>query len=152
MGVVCAAGLTALETWAALREGRSAIGLLDADWARECKYHAAAVVRGFDPAAHFEPREMAMLDRFAQFALAACTEAVRNSGLTFSPALPSLRYSMRPLSGRLSPGGLTKRHMAPWRPLQTASESGSMSLPSGPPGSRSRVHPPVAVAIPGLAC
>ena len=35
---------------------------------------------------------------------------------------------------------------------QTASELGSMSLPSGPRGSRSRVHPPVAVAIPGLAC
>jgi nodulation protein E len=86
-GVVCAAGLTALETWAALRAGRSAIGLLDADWARECKYHAAAVVRAFDPAAHFAPREMAMLDRFAQFALAACAEAVRSSGLSFDAGL-----------------------------------------------------------------
>ncbi len=86
-GVVCAAGLTALETWAALREGRSAIGTLDQPWAREGKYHVAAVARNFDPSRHFEPREMAMLDRFAQFALAACAEAVRTSGLSFDRGL-----------------------------------------------------------------
>jgi nodulation protein E len=86
-GVVCAAGLTAEQTWAALREGHSAIGTLDEDWAREGKYHAAAVARAFNPAAHFEPRELAMLDRFAQFALAACAEAVRSSGLSFDAAL-----------------------------------------------------------------
>jgi nodulation protein E len=45
------------------------------------------VARAFDPAAHFEPRELAMLDRFAQFALAACAEAVRSSGLSFDAAL-----------------------------------------------------------------
>lgn len=86
-GVVCAAGLTAEQTWAALRAGHSAIGTLDEVWAREGKYHAAAVARAFDPAAHFEPRELAMLDRFAQFALAACAEAVRSSGLSFDAAL-----------------------------------------------------------------
>ena len=87
VGVVCAAGSTADETWAALREGRGAIGPLDEDWARAGRYHVAAAARAFNPAAHFEPREMAMLDRFAQFALAACAEAVRSSGIGFDAAL-----------------------------------------------------------------
>ncbi|MGO9241367.1 MAG: beta-ketoacyl-[acyl-carrier-protein] synthase family protein [Bryobacteraceae bacterium] len=82
-GVVCAAGSTADETWASLRAGRSAIGRLEHDWARECKYHVAAVARDFDPAQHFDARELVMFDRFAQFALAACAEAVRTSGIVF---------------------------------------------------------------------
>jgi nodulation protein E len=86
-GVVCAAGCTADETWAALRAGRSAIAPLTEDWAREGKCHVAAAARAFDPARHFEPREFAVLDRFAQFALAACAEAVRNSGLSFNAEL-----------------------------------------------------------------
>ena len=86
-GVVCAAGSTAEETWATLRSGQSAIRALDEAWAREGKYHVAAVARDFDPLKHFEPKEAAVMDRFAQFAMAACAEALRNSGLVFSDEL-----------------------------------------------------------------
>ena len=86
-GVICAAGTTAEETWGALRAGRPAIGELDAEWAREGKCHVAAAARGFDPSKHFEPKEAAAMDRFAQFAMAACAEAVRNSGIVFGEEL-----------------------------------------------------------------
>lgn len=86
-GVICAAGSTAAETWDALRAGRTAIRELGAEWARDGKYHVAADARGFDPLKHFEPKEAALMDRFAQFAMAACAEALRNSGLTFSDEL-----------------------------------------------------------------
>ena len=45
-GVVCSAGNSADQVWAALREGRSAIGTLDQEWAREGKCHVAAAARG----------------------------------------------------------------------------------------------------------
>ncbi len=86
-GVICAAGSTAEETWDAMRAGRTAIRELDAEWAREGKCHVAAAVREFDPLRHFEPKEAALMDRFAQFALAACAEALRNGGLPFSDEL-----------------------------------------------------------------
>jgi nodulation protein E len=86
-GVICAAGSTAEETWDAMRAGRTAIRELDAEWAREGKCHVAAAARNFNPLKHFEPREAALMDRFAQFALAACAEALRNSGLAFSDEL-----------------------------------------------------------------
>jgi nodulation protein E len=86
-GVVCSAGSTAEETWAALRAGRTAIRELDQPWAREGKYHVAAAARSFDPLQHFEAKEVALMDRFAQFALAACGEALRNSGLPLSDEL-----------------------------------------------------------------
>jgi nodulation protein E len=86
-GVICGAGSTAEETWSALRAGRTAIRELDEAWAREGKCHVAAAARGFDPLKHFEPREAALMDRFAQFALAACAEALHNSGLAFNDEL-----------------------------------------------------------------
>lgn len=98
-GVVCAAGSTADETWASLRAGLSAIAPLTQDWAREGKCHVAAAARAFDPAEHFEPRESAMLDRFAQFALAACADAVRHSGLTFDASLAARTIVVMGTSG-----------------------------------------------------
>jgi len=86
-GVVCAAGTTADQAWAALREGRSAIATLNEPWAAEGKCHVAAAARTFDPTQHFQPKEMVALDRFAQFILAACAEAVRNSGIRFDNGL-----------------------------------------------------------------
>lgn len=50
----------------------------------------AAEVKGFDPTAHFEKRQIAMLDRISQFAVVAAREAIAQSGTVFDEAL-SLR-------------------------------------------------------------
>jgi nodulation protein E len=47
----------------------------------------AAEVRGFDPERAFTDRNDRMLDRFAQFALVAATEALADSGLQLTDAL-----------------------------------------------------------------
>ena len=86
-GVICAAGTTVQQTWDALREGRSAIATLSEPWAAEGKCHVAAAAYAFEPARHFEPKEMVTLDRFAQFILAASAEAVRASGIQFNGGL-----------------------------------------------------------------
>jgi nodulation protein E len=51
------------------------------------RFSHGAEVRDFDPGAHFEPRQLDLLDRFAQFALMSAREAVRDSGLAWTPAL-----------------------------------------------------------------
>jgi nodulation protein E len=45
------------------------------------RFPNAAEAVGFDAAKHFEEKEAAMLDRFAQFAVVAAREAVRSSGV-----------------------------------------------------------------------
>ena len=87
VGVVCGAGANATQTWEALRTGRSAIAELQQEWAREGKCRVAAAATSFDPLKFFEAREAASMDRFAQFALAACSEAIIQSGLNFSDEL-----------------------------------------------------------------
>jgi nodulation protein E len=50
-------------------------------------FHNAAEASGYDPAAHFSPSQLDHLDRFAQLALVAAREAVRDSGIAWTPAL-----------------------------------------------------------------
>jgi nodulation protein E len=50
------------------------------------RFATGAEVTGYDPAAHFDPKQLSLLDLFAQYGLVAAREAVRNSGLKFSPA------------------------------------------------------------------
>ncbi|MGN6478673.1 beta-ketoacyl-[acyl-carrier-protein] synthase family protein [Luteibacter sp.] len=84
MGAISALGHDAPSHWNALRDGRSGIGPLQLPGAGELRVRIAAQVHGFDPAAHFEERDLALLDRVSQFALLTASEAVVQSG--WSPA------------------------------------------------------------------
>jgi nodulation protein E len=74
-------------TYAALREGRVAIGPLEVEGLERLTQKIGAPVRGFDPEAHLGRREIDQCDRFAQFALVAARQAVAQAGLTFDGAL-----------------------------------------------------------------
>jgi nodulation protein E len=90
MGAVSALGLGADALWQGMRDGRSAIaslvppdngtGISEAN----IRMKVAAQVRGFDPAAHFPPSQLVLLDRVSQFALLAASEAVAQAGLAFN--------------------------------------------------------------------
>ena len=84
MGAISALGHSAVATWAAMREGRSAIGPITGIPTDLLLVKIAAEVRGFDPAAHFEHKRLPLLDRVSQFALVAAREAVAQSGIDFS--------------------------------------------------------------------
>jgi 3-oxoacyl-[acyl-carrier-protein] synthase II len=87
VGLVSAVGLTAPETWAGLLAGRSGVGpitLFDAS-AYSCRF--AAEVKGFDPYAFIEKKEVKKMGRFIQFAMAAAAEAMAASGLEVSDEL-----------------------------------------------------------------
>jgi len=87
IGVVSAAGLTAGEFWQALTEGRSGIGPIRLVDTATLRFTNGAEARDFDPARHFEPKELDLLDRFAQLGVVAAREAARDAGLEWSAAL-----------------------------------------------------------------
>ncbi|MBK5928754.1 beta-ketoacyl-[acyl-carrier-protein] synthase family protein [Rhodobaculum claviforme] len=70
-------------TLAAFREGRCGIGPLEFRDVDRLSIRIGAQVRGWDPEAHFNRQEIALYDRFTQFALHAAREAVAQSGLSF---------------------------------------------------------------------
>lgn len=87
LGIVCALGRDVEETRASLFAGRSAIAPIARVDPLLLKCRCGAEAAAFDPARHFDPKEALLLDRFAQLALAAATEAVAQSGLAFGSAL-----------------------------------------------------------------
>jgi nodulation protein E len=47
------------------------------------RFQSGAEVEGYDPAAHFDTKQLSYIDRFAQFGVVAAREAVRDSGVSF---------------------------------------------------------------------
>jgi len=84
MGAVTALGPTATGTWAAMREGRVAIGPITSMPRDGLRFGIAAEVQGFDPLAHFDEKRLLLLDRVSQFALVAAREAIAQSGIDFA--------------------------------------------------------------------
>jgi len=80
LGAICGLGGTVDACWRALVEGRSAILPLEGA-ASGIKITKGAVVADFDPAQHFTPDELLLLDRFSQFAVIAAREALDDAGL-----------------------------------------------------------------------
>ena len=84
MGAVTPLGHTATGTWAAMRDGRVAIGPMTSLPREDLRFGIAAEVRDFDPLAHFDEKRLLLLDRVAQFALVAAREAITQSGIDFA--------------------------------------------------------------------
>lgn len=87
LGVVSPIGVGAGPFADALFAGRCGIGPLSLAGDGRLSIRLAGEVRGFDPAAHFDARRLALLDRASQFALVAARQAVAASGLAFDGAL-----------------------------------------------------------------
>jgi nodulation protein E len=85
--MICALGRDVAECWREMVACRPGIRPLSAVDPALLRFSNAAEVAGYDARAHFEPGRLDLLDRFAQFALVAAREAVRDSGIAFSPAL-----------------------------------------------------------------
>ena len=87
IGVVSPVGCSLEDFWPALVEARSAIGPFSVNRSERLSARIAAQVRGFDPVALFEPKQLGPMDRFAQFAVVAARAAVRDAGLELSERL-----------------------------------------------------------------
>ena len=87
VGVLCALGPDQESFWTALSDGRSAIQTMTSVDPQQLRFTTAAEVRGFVPEEHLPAKEIPLLDRFAQFALVSAAEAVRQSGIEWTPAM-----------------------------------------------------------------
>ncbi|HET9402748.1 MAG TPA: beta-ketoacyl-[acyl-carrier-protein] synthase family protein [Candidatus Acidoferrales bacterium] len=87
LGVVCGLGTGAEAVWESLREGRSAIRPIESVDMSRIAFKNGAETQGFDPSAHFTPSQIDHYDRFAQFAVYAAREALRDSGIELTDAL-----------------------------------------------------------------
>jgi nodulation protein E len=81
IGVVSPIGSSRDAFWSALVEARSGIGPIEGIPTDLFTTRIAAQVRDFDPSRHFDAKRLALLDRFAQFAVVAARAAVADAQL-----------------------------------------------------------------------
>jgi nodulation protein E len=87
LGVISASGAGLPAFWRDVSEGESRIGPLTLVDAERVRCRVGAEVRGYDPEAHFAPKKIQLMDRFAQFAVVAAREAIDDACIEWTPAL-----------------------------------------------------------------
>ncbi|MDH3289834.1 MAG: beta-ketoacyl-ACP synthase II [Gemmatimonadota bacterium] len=87
LGLVSPLGLTAAETWTGLVAGQSGAGAIRRFDPAQMDVRFACEVKGFDPLRYMDRKEAKRLDLFAQYAMAATTQAIADAG--FGEALPN---------------------------------------------------------------
>jgi nodulation protein E len=87
IGVISALGLNGADFWQALCQGRSGIRPIETVDRTRLRFENGAEVRGYRPAEYFDEKTLMFLDRFAQFAVIAAREAVRDSHLEWTEDL-----------------------------------------------------------------
>jgi 3-oxoacyl-[acyl-carrier-protein] synthase II len=86
VGLVSPLGIGTEETWQGLLAGRSGAGPITHFDASHHSTHFACEVKGFDPLAWMDKKDVKKADRFIQFAIAAADLAVKDAGYTVDPA------------------------------------------------------------------
>ena len=102
-GTINALGRNVDQTLSAMREGRCGISELEFRDVERLSIRIGGQVKGYDPEAAFNRQQLALYDRFTQFALLSAREAVAQSGLTFHGDLADCSGVVLGTSG----GGLT---------------------------------------------
>ncbi|MFB3777813.1 MAG: beta-ketoacyl synthase [Bryobacteraceae bacterium] len=136
LGVLSALGLDRAAFWRSLGEGRSGIAPIEAVDRSELRFQNGAEVHGYRAEGFFDFKEAGFLDRFAQFALLAAREAVRDSGVEWTAVL---RERSAVVTGSCVGG-------------QTTQDDGFVELYGE---KRGRVHPltiPKTMANAGASC
>lgn len=87
IGVICALGRDTSEFWSSLRDGRCGIGPIESADCSALRFKNGAEVRGYTHQPHFDEKRADFLDRFAQFAVIAAREAVRDAGIELTADL-----------------------------------------------------------------
>lgn len=87
MGVISPVGIGVEPFWESLINGKSGISLIEGFDTTKYSVKIAGEVKEFDPGEYFDRKEAKRLDRFAQFAVAAALQAVKNANLDITPEI-----------------------------------------------------------------
>ena len=87
IGVISALGLEQKQFWNSLVECRSGIGPFEQPEAGPVRFKNAAVVKGYRAEDHFPDKNLAFMDRFAQFSVVAAREAVQQAQVEWTSEL-----------------------------------------------------------------
>lgn len=94
VGVLSALGPDREAFWQSLVEGRSGIGPIPEEVGPNpevgmgvVRFKNGAVLRGYNPEAHFNRKLLTFMDRFAQYSVIAAREAVAQAGIEWTPEL-----------------------------------------------------------------
>ena len=102
-GTINPLGHSVPATLEAMREGRCAIGRLEIRDIDRLAVQIGGQVHGYNEAEHFNRQQIALYDRFTQFALLSARQAIGQAGLSFSGELADRAGVVLGTSG----GGLT---------------------------------------------
>ena len=80
VGLLTSVGIGTEPVWKAIKSGQNGIGPITAFDATEFNSRIAGEVKGFDPAAYIEKKEIKKMGRFIQFAIAASEFALSSCG------------------------------------------------------------------------
>jgi 3-oxoacyl-(acyl-carrier-protein) synthase len=83
-GIVSPIGSTTKEFWKSIVDCRSGIGPYTSVNPENIRFKHGAEVKDFDPTIHIEKGALDLMDRFAQFAVVAAQQAVKQAGITFT--------------------------------------------------------------------
>ncbi len=108
IGVVSPIGNDLATFWNGILEGRNGVGPITHFDASEFKTRFAMEVTDFDPQQRIDRKTLRQLDRFAQFALVAASEAMEDSGL--DPGVDPSRYGVITGSGIGGLGEMETQH------------------------------------------
>ena len=86
VGMITPVGLDTKTSWEGLIAGRSGIGPITQFDDKDIPTQIAGEVRGFDPAAYIEAKEIKKMDRFIHLAIAASQLAMDDAKLVVTPA------------------------------------------------------------------
>ena len=84
IGMITPVGNNTSDSWNAVKNGECGIGPITHYDTTGRKLTLAGEVKGYDPAATIDPKELRKMDRFVQFAMTAASEAVEASGIDFA--------------------------------------------------------------------
>ena len=87
VGVISAIGKSTPEFWDSLRHGRSGIRPIAAPECNNLRFRNGAEVPAYNSSDYFDEKQAQLMDRFAEFAVIAAREAVRDAALELTPEM-----------------------------------------------------------------
>src|SRR5712691_5817146 len=84
-GAISALGRNAAEFAESLGVGRSGIGPIESAVTTQMRFQNGAEVKAYSHQPYFDDRRADFMDRFAQFAVIAAREAIKDAGVVWTP-------------------------------------------------------------------